>query len=310
MLADGISIIICCYNSAWIIQQSLSALKKQAVPTDFKWEVLIVNNLCTDNTVEIVQSCLENSNIDYRIIDETKAGLLYARQRGINEARYMYSIFCDDDNLLDPSYVYGMYEVMRTHPDCGAAGGTGLPKWEVEPHVLISSYPDAYACGDQSANRYTLFGAGLCVRTQLVKDIYDSQPFYLVGRCGDKLFGGDDGELVMSIILKGYHKRYVSELTFVHMIPKKRLSLAYFYNLFKGFALMTPVVNVYIDKIANKPFVIEYVKYLLLYVYLLSSLFERETNRRELLRIKYWNTIKAYHYWTFKRLQSIYSSIE
>ena len=102
MLNDGISIIICCYNSEWIIARCLDALKQQRFSTPLEWEIIVVDNACTDETTTIVGRYLKE--LPLRIVFEPEPGLLNARKRGISVAKYQYSIFCDDDNILCPNY--------------------------------------------------------------------------------------------------------------------------------------------------------------------------------------------------------------
>ena len=42
---QGISIVICCYNSAWIIERTLAAIRMQVMPVNLDWEVVLVDNL-------------------------------------------------------------------------------------------------------------------------------------------------------------------------------------------------------------------------------------------------------------------------
>ncbi|MBK6397553.1 MAG: glycosyltransferase [Bacteroidetes bacterium] len=50
---QGISIVICCYNSESRIKETLEALQMQEVGNDIKWEVLLVDNNSTDKTIEV-----------------------------------------------------------------------------------------------------------------------------------------------------------------------------------------------------------------------------------------------------------------
>lgn len=99
-LMNGISVIVCCYNSAWIIERCLNALLAQQVPSSVLWEIIVVNNASTDDTERIANKVLQKGHISYQLINEPKAGLLNARKCGIRAARYSYTIFCDDDNVL------------------------------------------------------------------------------------------------------------------------------------------------------------------------------------------------------------------
>ena len=82
-LLDGISVIICCYNSDWIIARCLDALKAQIIPIDLLWEVVLVDNNCSDATVQIAKETMLDSGVDFSIVSEPEPGLMNARKRGI-----------------------------------------------------------------------------------------------------------------------------------------------------------------------------------------------------------------------------------
>ena len=245
MAKYGISIIVCCYNSEWIIKRCLESLISQKIPKSILWEIIIVNNASTDNTEKIAKEILEKSSINYAIIEEKQQGLLSARKCGVNKAQYSYIIFCDDDNLLCENYVYGMYTIMNANKFIGAFGGRGIAEFESNPESLIDSNLASYAIGSQKNYRNRLYGAGVCVRKDCAIKIYKRHRFMLTGRCGDNLLAGDDSELIKAIILQGYKIGCTDDLTFIHVLPSKRTSNNYLCDLHKGFGLSAPVLYIY-----------------------------------------------------------------
>lgn len=236
----GISVIICCYNSAWVIARTLEGLKKQDLSPSIPYEVILVDNCCTDNTVKAAIDAMRDSDIDFRIVKESTPGLVYARRRGVKEIKYEYAIYCDDDNILCPTYVSTMVNILDTHPNVGAVGGKGVAEFCAEPAEIVKEHLDCYAVGSQLEHEDWLFGAGLTVRTDIVQDIYDSQRCYMMGRKGNKLLSGDDSELVMSIVLRGYKILATDEITFTHVLKANRLTEEYFHRLYKGLMLPQP----------------------------------------------------------------------
>ncbi|MBQ9230722.1 MAG: glycosyltransferase family 2 protein [Prevotella sp.] len=305
-MKDGVSVIVCCYNSAWIIERCLGALIKQVLPDDFGWEVIVVDNKCTDNTVDVVRKFKEVYELPLVLVEEPLPGLLNARIKGINSANYAISIYCDDDNLLCPDYVYGMYKIMHSDGSIGCAGGMGIPEYMIEPHSDILRFSQAYALGSQRIGSL-LFGAGLCVRTDIVRKIYKIQKFYLTGRCGEMLLAGDDGELVASILIRGYRKQATDNLTYVHVLPPKRLTWEYLEGLFKGFALVHPLPCAMECAInGHPPYYMLLLYFKRIWIVLTKIPFFR--NRRQKLIIDYnINIIRACHFWGFKKILSIYN---
>ena len=240
----GISVIICCYNSAWVIKRTLEGLKKQIFSSPLPYEVLLVDNCCTDDTVKIANDTMRNSQIEFRIVKESKPGLVFARRRGIKEVKYEYSLYCDDDNIICPSYVSTMAKILDTVPNVGAAGGKGVVEFCAEPAEIVKEHLDCYAVGSQLEHDDWLFGAGLAVRTNVVRNIYDNQRCYMMGRQGKKLLSGDDSELVLSIVLRGYKIFATDEITYIHILKANRLTEEYFHRLYKGLMLPQPAFSV------------------------------------------------------------------
>ena len=55
-LMNGISVIVCCYNSAWIIERCLkSFVGSTKTHSSVLWEIIVVNNASTDDTERIAK---------------------------------------------------------------------------------------------------------------------------------------------------------------------------------------------------------------------------------------------------------------
>lgn len=240
-LLDGISVIICCYNSEWIIARCLEALKKQLIPDHIKWEIVLVDNNCTDATISVAMGTMESSDLDFTIVRESTPGLMNARKKGIATIKYQYCIYCDDDNLLSPDYVSYMYNILATNPEVGAAGGKGIPEFESEPDPRILPYLTGYAVGSQTEHPEYLFGAGLTLRTEVVRTIFNNFQSTLVGRQESKLLSGDDLELVNYVKLMGYKLYPTDAIQYVHVLKANRLTEEYRIKMYEGLMLALPI---------------------------------------------------------------------
>ncbi|MFZ4402312.1 MAG: glycosyltransferase family 2 protein, partial [Bacteroidales bacterium] len=121
----GVSIIVCCYNSAFRLPETLRHLAMQEVASDIPWEVIVVNNASTDDTsvVATKEWGKHLCNTAFKVIDQPIQGLSAARKMGVEQAIYKYIIFCDDDNWLAPNYVQLAFEIMNDDPEIGVLGG-------------------------------------------------------------------------------------------------------------------------------------------------------------------------------------------
>ena len=233
---DGISVVICCYNSAWVIARCLEALKRQELSPALAWEVILVDNNCSDGTAEIARQCMRDSGIDFRIVEEPAPGLANARATGVANAKYRYLVFCDDDNLLCPRYLAKVYAIFGQDPGIGAIGGKGVPEFEREPDPRIIPYLSGYAVGSQTGQQGWLKGAGLALRTAVIGDIYRNQERYLVGRKGDAVLSGDDEEISYSVAIRGYRNYATDDISYTHVLKASRLTWEYCERMYAGFA--------------------------------------------------------------------------
>jgi glycosyltransferase involved in cell wall biosynthesis len=243
----GISVIICCYNSQHTIYKVLESLENQK-GIDFFLEIIVVNNNSKDRTANEIERFIKKSDLNIIPFFEPKAGLMYARENGLKNSQYEYIQFCDDDNLLSANYLSSVFQIFNQNSKIGACGGKGIeliantsmPKW-------FKNYKKSYAVGSQvRENQNHLYGAGMAVRFSALNKIYERGfTSYLTGRKGNLLLAGDDGELILALLLCGYKLKASDEFYFYHVIAKDRLEKQYLYQLHEGFGAMYPVIDIY-----------------------------------------------------------------
>lgn len=305
-LKEGVSVIICCYNSGWIIERTLNALKQQRFSHDISWEIILVDNCCTDDTIDIAKREMAESPIPFFTVKEDNAGLANARRKGISEAHYDIVIYCDDDNLLCENYVDTMNGIMRSDDNIGASGGMGIAEYQTTPAKIVKDNPGAYAVGSQKDHDCWLFGAGVTLRTALVREVYNNQRCYLMGRKGGELLSGDDSELVMSMFLRGYKIAPTDEVSFIHVLKANRLTEEYYERLLVGLVRPAPVFEVFRMVINNRPFKELWNKYYMWYRAYLGSWIHFTRPDRFITRKQYGDLIAQYDYWGIFTLWKIY----
>jgi glycosyltransferase involved in cell wall biosynthesis len=253
---QGISVIVCCYNSVVRLPDTLAHLARQNVSGNLKWELLIVDNASTDQTAETARRIwagLKQKAGILRVLHESKPGQQFARLRGANESSYDLIIFCDDDNWLDPEYLNLASEIMRSNDTIGAAGGFNMPATDAGQYPdWFNSYSDKYALsipgtqtGDVSGRGFVL-GAGMVTRKSLFLNMYpDKYPSLLKGRKGESLSTGDDFEYCKRLLLRGYRLYYSEHMKLTHFIPGERLTIEYRDRLMRGIGDAGLVLNEY-----------------------------------------------------------------
>lgn len=237
----GISIVICCYNSADRLSPTLAHLAAQQV-TGVPWEIILVDNASTDNTAEVARSLWQSDYLaPLRVVHEPQPGLSSARRRGVQEASYDIVSFVDDDNWVCPEWVQTIAEIMAQHPEVGACGSRSEVVSTVPPPAWFTEYQSYYAVGDQASTagdvteKGVLWGAGLSIRKPVWNAIFQ-QGFQqiLSDRIGSSLMSAGDFELCLAIRAAGWRLWYDPRLSLRHCLPVSRLQWSYLRRLKRG----------------------------------------------------------------------------
>lgn len=253
-MEKGITIIICTYNGSLRIPETIAHIAAQQFSKAIAWEVVFADNGSTDDSSTIAigeWNKYTTSASDFRVVNESTPGKLYALQKAISEARFEYFIICDDDNWLDPLYVEKMYDILESDPRIGAVGGQGiaatggvpLPDWFEQASSDYAVGKQGVATGDITKREY-LWGAGMGSRTALYKKMYHHFPSLLIGQKGVAL-SVEDSEYSMRLILVGYKLYYHSGLLFSHFITPNRLTSGYREGLASSFVASNIILEKY-----------------------------------------------------------------
>jgi len=249
----GVSVIICCYNSANNILKVLQHVESQQCIA-FPLEVVVVDNNSKDDTAIVVTSFCKETSLDVKLVYEPKPGLMYARECGLNASKYEFIQFCDDDNLLSSNYITTLYNFLYYDSSLGACGGKGIALIENKEPIWFRKYSRSYAVGSQLKKPQDhLYGAGMAIRYSALLNVYEKGfESFLTGRKGDVLLAGDDGELVLALMLTGYKLKASDDIYFDHIIPEERLTIRYLLKLHEGFGMMYPVIDIYREVLKQK----------------------------------------------------------
>ncbi len=93
------SVVIPCFNSSQYIERCVNSVLAQDYD-DF--ELIVVNDGSTDNTLEILKAYDEVNSI--KVITQENQGVSIARNLGISLAQGDYIIFIDSDDWVKPGY--------------------------------------------------------------------------------------------------------------------------------------------------------------------------------------------------------------
>lgn len=102
----NVSVIIPVYNSEPYIEETIKSVASQKLQN---YEIIIVNDGCTDKSIEIANRVLADKKIPYRIINQENKGLSSARNAGVKTAVGTFVCFVDSDDIITQSHIMTMH---------------------------------------------------------------------------------------------------------------------------------------------------------------------------------------------------------
>lgn len=227
-----ITIAICTWNRCELLRATLDHMTKMAPPPT-AWEILVIDNNCTDATQEVVRSFA--SVLPLRVISEPNPGLSNARNRALRESKSDLIIYTDDDVLVHEQWLVRFWEAAGKFPEAGAFGGGIDPWFPIAPDPdLVEAFPSLKNgfCGlnyDMPEGELPagkeIYGANIGFRRSAIGDLKFDPTL------GPNPFGagrvGDETEFVERMRKTGRTAIWVPSMRVQHYVDPKRMTLAY-----------------------------------------------------------------------------------
>jgi len=228
-----LSVIIPAYNAESFLAEQLEALKAQEY--EGAWEIIVVNNRSTDNTVKIAET-YQQSMPHLRLVHALeKQKRAYAYNTGAKAAKGNAFIFCDADDIVAPGWLKAMARALEQHDL--VAGGLDL-------EALNQNAP--WRPAPQAGSKHCIAGFMPYVITCNMG--VSRQAFEASGGFAEEFTGGGDVDLSWRLQLLGYtiydapdaivHYRYRDTLKGMW---KQSLRVGYFqtlhYRRFKSYGM-------------------------------------------------------------------------
>ena len=213
-------------------------MARLAIPPGVDWELLVVDNNCSDDTPEVVAR--HAAHLPIERLSEPRQGLSHARNRAITAARGDIVLWTDDDALVEADWLGAYVAAAAAHPEATFFGGPVEPWFAVTPprwlETNLTVFAGAYAVRRFPPGTLTLsdgkllpFGANFAVRRRGFDDArFDTR----LGRIGDDLMGGEEVQFMGHLIAKGHSGIWVEQATVRHHIPEERLSQGFLWDYY------------------------------------------------------------------------------
>ena len=231
-----ITVALCTHNHADRLARTLADLGKLTPPYS-PWEILLVDNACTDETPKLLaDTTWRPQGVSVRIIRENRLGLSNARNRAIKESRGKYLLFVDDDETPDPQWLTAYeHDMLAYTPD--ALGGRidvlfehgERPSWLQDELLGFLGHLDHGEGNWLNDSDTPFYGGNFAVRVDIFPEVGEFDAG--LGRKGQINTGGEDTEFYRRLIASNYRVRWVPDAIINHRIRADKLWRSYFLDL-------------------------------------------------------------------------------
>ncbi len=226
------SIIVCTYQRAESLRDTLATLRSLDRPADTELEIIVVDNNSKDHTAELVKQHQQDWP-ELRYAFEREQGLSHARNHGIRIARGDTILFTDDDVLPAADWITRTLDGMARY-QADACGGYIAPIWETPPPAwLTERFYGFLAVRTDREDDYPIespsqapFGANMAFK----REVFDKVGLFDTsrGRKGAVLASGEDGEMFERILAAGLKAVFLGQSRVRHKVESFRTRKAYF----------------------------------------------------------------------------------
>ncbi len=218
-----ISVVIPIYNAEKTILRCLDSISLQ---TFREFELILVNNNSTDNSVRLIQDFISgNRGLSISLIHEPKQGSCAARNRGAKAAKGKIIVNTDPDCIADKNWLKDILSAFDTPPlppftkgGTWGIGGVAGNIYGYNPQNIIEKFLSLFTLrglGEQKIfDGYNLFTGGFATANLAVrKDVFEK----IGGFDEDINIFGEDHDLCARIYKAGYTIKTVPNAVIYHI---------------------------------------------------------------------------------------------
>jgi glucosyl-dolichyl phosphate glucuronosyltransferase len=245
MNVGSISVLICTYNRARMLRETLAAIRELSMPDRCDVQIIVVDNNSSDNTPLVVEEAATDSRAPVVYLKETQQGKSFALNRGLAHATSDVVALTDDDVLPATDWLQRIVRTFRER-NVTFVFGKVLPRWERMPppelltpraqHIwgplAIVDYGDEpIEYWPHSQGQRLPIGANLAFARAAVLTIGGWRTD--LGKVNNTLISGEDHEIFMRLRRHGLYAGYYDPQNSVrHYVPSSRLTRKYFRQWF------------------------------------------------------------------------------
>jgi glycosyltransferase involved in cell wall biosynthesis len=241
----SVSVLVCTYNRASFLAETLAALGALRPARDCQVEIVVVDNNSNDATRAVIEEAAAAAPVPIRYVFEAQQGKSFALNVGLSHATGDVLALTDDDVLPDLEWLDRIVDGFRERGVTFTFGKV-LPRWgclpppellterahEIWGPLAIVDYGDEPAeYTAESRGQRLPIGANLAFLRSALLAVGGWRTD--LGKVNNSLISGEDHEIFFRLRSAGlYHGLYDPRIVVRHHVPASRLTRRYFRRWF------------------------------------------------------------------------------
>jgi glucosyl-dolichyl phosphate glucuronosyltransferase len=244
-----VTVLISTFNNSKRLRITLEAFRKCYIPErpKLKWELVLVNNNCSDDTEEVINEY--KNYLPIVCVKEPIQGLSRARNAGLRAASGNLVIFTDDDVTPCKEWISIYWSAYLDSPTGYFWGGPIESEFEGEkPDEELLYYAPPSVQGLDFGNIQKIIesdelfvSANWSCPKKILLEVGGFDESLGLNAFSSKKTCGEESDLMLRLKTKGFKGFYLPEAKIKHFVTKSKCTIQHIGNRIEKSALSNPI---------------------------------------------------------------------
>lgn len=228
----NISVLICTWNNSKRLAVTLETFTQCIIPSNTSWELVLVNNNCTDNTDQVVGRYFNRLPIVY--VHEPVQGLSQARNKALSYAKGELILFADDDVKPAQNWILTYWRAFQKYPQGYFFGGPVISDFERDDFDKdLLQYATQSVSGlnfgdsEKVIDRWYFIGANWACTKLILDKVGGFDTSKGLNPTSGKVITGEETDLMNRLRGIGLKALYLPKARLRHFVPALKCTLSH-----------------------------------------------------------------------------------
>jgi glycosyltransferase involved in cell wall biosynthesis len=197
-----VSVIVATRNEEKHIGKLLNSLVEQTYPKN-RFEVLIVDGMSKDRTLQVVEKF--NDRLNIRVLENPRIRAIYAFNKGLDEAKGDLFMIVNAHSVLETNFIEEdintFFRILQNEPRLAGVGGIYINRSESAFGRIVANMYNSFFSGARSCR----YSSKPHFSDSVIFGVFDKRIVISNGKFdGDFIGAGEDDELPLRLRSRGY----------------------------------------------------------------------------------------------------------